>query len=407
MKEIDEGNNNKNKEIKEGMKVESSLGTFEILTMEKPPPDNYGFSDFSFKNILEEDPLFKHVISHINEYLSSEELSLDKTKKDIEEFSNFINFDEFSKEIIEKILSNGIPETLPCLRPLIWKSLIGFYPLKDLKNWKNVTIKNDSKYKEIREKYKFYPDNIALEEDKSIIIQINKDLPRTRFDCPFFEEKNKNNDKENNYDVLRRILFYYSHEHSEVSYVQGMNEIIAIIFYIFSKDDNSFNMKYAESDSYFTFEILLEQIKDIFQMEGINYSQLFVTLQINEIKKILKKIDPELLNYFKEIGLEIDNFVLRWILVLFAQEFTIDVAVNFWDRLFTQKNKMKFICYISVAIIKIHKNEIMKMDSTEVMEWAQNLQNKMNEMDVNNIVKIAVDIQKKYNKKEDNNITLK
>ena len=407
MKEINEGNNNKKGKIKEGMKVESILGTFEILTMEKPTPDNYGFSDFSFKNILENDPLFKHVISHINEYLSSEELNLDKAKKDIEEFSNFINFDEFSKEIIEKIFSNGIPETLPCLRPLIWKSLIGFYPLKDLKNWKNETIKKESKYKEIREKYKFYPENITLEEDKKLIIQINKDLPRTRFDCPFFEEKNKNNDKENNYDVLRRILFYYAHEHSEVSYVQGMNEIIAIIFYIFSKDDNPFNMKYAESDSYFTFEILLEQIKDIFQMEGINYSQLFVTLQINEIKKILKKIDPELLKYFKEIGLEIDNFVLRWILVLFAQEFTIDVAVNFWDRLFTQKNKMKFVCYISVAIIKIHKNEIMKMDSSEVMEWAQALQNKMNEMDVNNIVKIAVDIQKKYNKKEDNNITLK
>ena len=139
------------KEKDEGMKAEFSVGTFEILTME-PPPDNYGFSDFSFKNILEEDPLFKHVISHINEYLSSEELNSDK-KKDIEEFSNFINFDEFSKEIIEKIFSNGIPETLPCLRPLIWKSLIGFYPLKDLKNWKNETIKKESKYIEIREKY--------------------------------------------------------------------------------------------------------------------------------------------------------------------------------------------------------------------------------------------------------------
>ena len=40
--------------------------------------------------------------------------------------------------------------------------------------------------------------------------------------------------EENNYDVLRRILFYYAHEHCEVSDVQGMNEIIAIIFYIFS-----------------------------------------------------------------------------------------------------------------------------------------------------------------------------
>lgn len=407
MKEIDEGNKNKKEDIKEGKNVKSKVGTFEILSMEKPPPDNYGFTDFSFKNILESDPLFKHVISHINEYLSSEELNSDKAKNDIEEFSNFINFDEFSKEIIEKILSNGIPETLPCLRPLIWKSLIGFYPLKDLKKCKNETTKKDLKYKAIKEKYKFYPDNITLEGDKNLVIQINKDLPRTRFDCPFFEEKNKNNDKENNYDVLRRILFYYAHEHPEVSYVQGMNEIIAIIFYIFSKDDNPFNMKYAESDSYFNFEILLEQIKDIFQMEGINYSQLFVTLQIKEIKNILKKVDPELLKYFKQIELEIDNFVMRWILVLFAQEFTIDVAVNFWDRLFTQKDKMKFVCYISVAIITIHKNEIMKMDSSEVMEWAQALQNKMSEMDVNNLVKTAVNIQKKYNKKEDNNILLK
>jgi hypothetical protein len=40
--------------------------------------------------------------------------------------------------------------------------LIGFYPLKDLKNWKDETIKKDSEYKEIREKYKFYPDNITL-----------------------------------------------------------------------------------------------------------------------------------------------------------------------------------------------------------------------------------------------------
>ena len=219
---------------------------------------------------------------------------------------------------------------------------------------------------------------------------------------PFFEDKNQNNDKENNYDVLRRILFYYANEHGEVGYVQGMNEIIAIIFYIFSKDDNPFNKEYTESDAYFTFEALLEQIKDIFQMENINYSQLFVTLQIKEIKKILRKIEPELLKYFTEICLELDNFVMRWILVLFAQEFTIDVAVNFWDRLFTQKNKLKFICYISSAIIKINKEKIM-----EVMEWAQQLQNKMNEMDINNLVKVALEIKYRYDRKDSNNISVK
>ena len=142
-------------------------------------------------------------------------------------------------------------------------------------------------------------------------------------------------------------------------------------------------------------------------MDNLNYSELFVTLQIKEIKNILKKVEPDLLNYFKEIGLEIDNFVMRWILVLFAHEFKIDNAVNFWDRLFTQQDKMKFICYISVAIIKTHKSEILKMDAEGVMEWAKQLQFKMNEIDITNIVKLALDIQHKYHKYESNNIIIK
>ena len=202
-------------------------------------------------------------------------------------------------------------------------------------------------------------------------------------------------------------MFFYSKEHKEVNYIQGMNEIIAIIFYIFSKDDNPFSKDFIESDAYFTFEKLMSEIKDIFLLDDINYSELFVTFQIKEIKHILKKIDLELLNYFKKIGLEIDNFVMRWILVLFAQEFTIDVAVNFWDRLFTQKNKLKFICYISVAIIKNNRENIMKMDAGEVMLWAQQLQKKMKEIDISNIVKMALQIQNSYKKKESNNIEIK
>ena len=113
------------------------------------------------------------------------------------------------------------------------------------------------------------------------------------------------------------------------------------------------------------------------------------------------------INHFHEIGLEIDNFVMRWLLVLFAQEFTIDVAVNFWDRLFTQKNKIRFVCYISAAIIKRNKDKIMMLDAGGIMEWAQELQNKMNEIDINDIVQLAMQIQKKYNKYEKNNISLK
>jgi hypothetical protein len=402
-------NNKEKNEIKDNIeliKVDSSKllinkngekdDSFEIISKNKEFDDDFGFSETSFKIIYENDPLLSHVISHTNNYIEKNK----NNSEDIEHLSDFISFDEISKEIINSILIKGIPETLPCLRPLIWKALIGFYPLNDLSKWKDETINNNKIYEnDIIKKYDYYPDKITQEKDINLINQINKDLPRTRFDCPFYMNDQKN------YNTLRRILFFYAKEHQDVNYIQGMNEIIAIIFYIFSKDDNPFNKNYIESDSYFTFERLLDQIKDIFKMDNIDYSQLYVKEQIEEIKNILKKVDSELMNYFQQIELELDNIVMRWLLVLFAQEFTIDVAVNFWDRLFTQKNKIKFICYISAAIIKRNKDKIMKLDAGGIMEWAQELQNKMNEIDISDIVQLALKIQKKYNKYEKNNIS--
>ena len=354
--------------------------SFEIISKNKEFQDDFGFSETSFKTVYENDPLLSHVITHTNNYIEKNK----HNSEDIAHLSDFISFDEISGEIINTILIKGIPETLTCLRPLIWKSLIGFYPLNNLIQWKEETINKNKLYDDIIKKYDYYPNKIQEEKDINLIAQINKDLPRTRFDCPFYSKEPKN------YDTLRRILFFYAKEHQDINYVQGMNEIIAIIFYIFSKDDNPFYTKnYMESDSYYTFGKLMDEIKDIFKMENIEYSQLYIKEIIDEIKKILKKVDYKLSNYFDEIGLEIDNFVMRWILVLFAQEFTIDVAVNFWDRLFTQKNKIKFICYISAAIIEKNKDIIMKLDASEIMEWAQELQNKMNEIDISNIVQLA------------------
>lgn len=374
-----------------------SSESFEIISKEKEFSDNFGFTETSFKTLYEDDPLLSHVITHINEYIKKN----DSNSVDINHLSDFISMDEFSNDIINSILLKGIPESLPCLRPLIWKSLIGFYPLNNLEQWKDETINKSKIYEDLLKKYDYYPKNIKEEQDKNLIDQINKDLPRTRFDCDFYVNNS------NNYDTLRRILFLYANEHSDVHYIQGMNEIIAIIFYIFSKDDNPFIEKYKESDSYFIFEKLMEEIKDIFIMENINYSQLFIKEQIEQIKKILKKIDLELINYFQDIGVEIDNFVMRWLLVLFAQEFTMDVAVNFYDRVFTQKNKIKFICYISAAIIEKNRNTLIKLDNGGIMEWAQELQNKMNEIDITNIVQLALKIQKQYNKNEKNSISLK
>ena len=90
---------------------------------------------------------------------------------------------------------------------------------------------------------------------------------------------------------------------------------------------------------------------------------------------------------------------MKWIMVLFAQEFKIDIAVNFWDRMFTQKNKITFICFISAAILKKNKDKIIGKEFDDIAIWLKEMGNNINKMDINEIIKIAFDIKKEYNKK--------
>ena len=83
-------------------------------------------------------------------------------------------------------------------------------------------------------------------------------------------------------------------------------------------------------------------------------------------------------------------------MVLFAQEFKIDVAVNFWDRMFTQKNKLKFICFITVAIFQINKDKIIGKELEDIAEWTKEMGNNINQIDLNELIQIAFDIKKKY-----------
>ena len=353
----------------------------------------------SFKEYYMSNQLFSHVITHLNSFLSKNKNSNEKIVLNIKKITEFINDNQFNEEILENILLNGIPNNLHCLRPLVWKSFIGYFPPNDLSKWINIVQNNHSFYKILKKKYHYYPANIQTAEDKKLLAQLEKDLPRTRSTVPFFRNKAnlKKNSNETNYDIIKRILFFFSKEHP-ISYIQGMNELIAIIYYIFYNDDNPFFNKYIESDTYFCFSALIKEIEPVFHFSDANFSQLFINKQIKQINEIMEKCEPELYNFFKEIDLNIDSFVMKWVMVLFAQEFKIDVAVNFWDRMFTQKNKMKFICFISVAIMKKNKDKILGKELEDIAIFLKEMGNNISKMDINEIIQIAFDMKKEFKK---------
>ena len=124
--------------------------------------------------------------------------------------------------------------------------------------------------------------------------EIEKDVKRTRVELAFFmqavdpnrnsaEDMNRlehqqhtrkadlttediENYIESHSDALARILFIYARLNAGVKYVQGMNEILAVIYYCFWRFGNEaiISTEYLESDVFFCFSNLMSELKDGF-----------------------------------------------------------------------------------------------------------------------------------------------
>lgn len=67
-------------------------------------------------------------------------------------------------------------------------------------------------------------------------------------------------------DVLARVLFIYAKLNHGIRYVQGMNEVLAVIYYCFWSfaDFTVLPVEYLESDLFFCFTNLMIEIRDGF-----------------------------------------------------------------------------------------------------------------------------------------------
>ena len=61
----------------------------------------------------------------------------------------------------------------------------------------------------------------------------------------------KNDTIEKHFDVLARILFIYARLNPGIGYVQGMNEVLAPIYYCMAQDEHPVFTDYIEADSFF------------------------------------------------------------------------------------------------------------------------------------------------------------
>ena len=371
----------------------------------------------------------------VNKVLSSPNQTINKSSGFIESLisKNKKNLSLFSE--------NGLPDEIPILRSIVWKINLGYLPI-DNEQWENILKSKRTSYfyykeaikKKLLEEYKLYEnyekmkkeekDELDKKSNKLLLEQICKDVNRTHNQMDFFfkltDDTNKLsqkelidlmdnrrncsmkdikdiykiNIKETHADVIIRILIIYSIFSPDISYVQGMNEILAPIYYTFTFDKQygvEENIENIEADVFWTFDSLMSKIKDSFNREK-DHEDMGVSGKVERLKKMLYLVDIQLYEHFEKYNVEYYTFAYRWFILFFSQEFLMIDILRLWDYLFAHDDKYLNCYFVSLAVLELKKDDLLVSDLSGILSNLKSLKN----LNIEDIISFAKNIKTQY-----------
>lgn len=326
---------------------------------------------------------------------------------------------------LKKYTFEGLPDEMPLLRSLIWKINLKYVPF-NLDKWDESLKKKRNEYEDLKtvllsKLHYEYTDNHSKIDgisDIKLLEDIDKDVKRTYNHMNFFSMPSKkdlnitNNEIckyydeyridgvsiesilydrikedsrkfnwESNASVLLRILYIYAKINTDIGYVQGMNELLAPIYYSYFSEEDYFSSSSSlihneskafeerneenqyivnvEADSFWTFSNLMEEMRNLYIKDKDNQpGGVFDKLQL--VSEMLKIVEKEIFSHFEKIKLDLKLFAFRWIVLLFTQDFELIEVLRLWDAILCEENRFYIVNLICISILRIKKKEILK-----------------------------------------------
>ncbi|RNA37251.1 TBC1 domain family member 13 isoform X1 [Brachionus plicatilis] len=199
--------------------------------------------------------------------------------------------------------------------------------------------------------------------------------------------------QEAHWEIIERILFIYAKLNRGCSYVQGMNEVLGPIYYIFANDPDIEWRRNAEADCFFCFNNLmgLEGIRENFELV-LDNTQIGIAANMKRLYDLVRSNDPSVFNILQKQNLKPEFFAFRWITLLLSQEFKLPEVISLWDVLFADKETLDLLIHVCCAMILIQREHLLKGDFSANIKI---LQNYPNSVEIKEIVEKARNIRRK------------
>ncbi|KAG2378606.1 hypothetical protein C9374_008245 [Naegleria lovaniensis] len=369
--------------------------------------------------------------------------------KEFEQINSSTDPNTLLQSLCTKALSGNLGQST--IRSIIWRVFLGVLPLTEKfgkEHWITKIDYDRERYEELLKKHENDPrkktKNSANSEDEVDVTfcdplsqsqsnpwseffenselekTIVQDLKRLYPEYPFFRTDEIQN-------LLKRMLFVWSKENTDLSYRQGMHELLSPILLVVYRDaQNIENYKhlleenpdlkllmklldrnFLEHDAYCLFEKLMTKMREYFivgegpqgrpfpniSTKGPLDNMLMIERKMdlyetpifkisNKIQNtLLEKKDPDLHRHLTKMCIEPQIYLIRWVRLLFGREFHIDDAIILWDAIFSDCGgfrseslisasdiDLSLVEHISVAMLHFIRKHLLSSDSSYCMK---------------------------------------
>ncbi|KAF9952144.1 hypothetical protein BGZ72_006518 [Mortierella alpina] len=170
---------------------------------------------------------------------------------------------------------------------------------------------------------------------------IKQDVERTLPDNDYFRSERVQ-------EQLSDILFIYCKINHDVSYRQGMHELLAHVLWVVSSESLDIH---SEPD--------MTSSETPEQPAGKQTPVIEWSLKIFHQ---LERIDNELYLHLRSLEIEPQLFGIRWFRLLFSREFPMDNVLSLWDGIFANGPSLDICVFLGVALLLRIRDELLEED---------------------------------------------
>ncbi|XP_055997700.1 TBC1 domain family member 5-like isoform X7 [Ostrea edulis] len=299
-------------------------------------------------------------------------------------------------------------------RSVCWKMFLDVLP-EDIQQWKNSCRKSRGNYTDLKDTLIINPRkamdpstsdlvvNNPLSQaeespwnqfflDNELRLTIKQDVIRTFPEVAFFQ-------KADIQEMMINILFCFCKTNTELSYKQGMHELLAPLIFVLHCDHQAFlhaaevetledivkeimDPAYLEHDAYALLSQIMGTVEPWYNSKDLTYnksrerlnsvpfarpqdlnSSSAIVAKLTRIQDyILKKFDVELHGHLERLEIAPQIYGIRWIRLLFGREFPMQDLLALWDALFADGVGFELVDFVFVAMLLYIRDLLLSSD---------------------------------------------